>query len=117
MPILIQKLSRLGCYDGLALTAIVIAGCAQQQNPNYYAVEHDTTASDAPQQAQGPASARAPSQIQLAFGDQPRKPNEQPPTPQAAAQASVREATRPLMQAQTRSEDTTSEPQSPTRST
>jgi hypothetical protein len=61
---------------GAALLALVMAGCAQQKPAGYYDTPHDSTESDALNQAQGRTSARAPSQIQLDFGNtqETRKP-------------------------------------------
>lgn len=102
MPTPIHLFFRLGRYCAPILAVAVITGCAQQQqNPNYYTVAHDTTESDALQQAQGSSGVQAPSQIQLGFGDQQQKKKGQAPDPQAKAQANLREATRPLMQART----------------
>lgn len=101
MPTHCQKFSRTGRLLGVAAAAVVLAGCAQQRNPNYYAVEHDSTQSDALQQAEGPTGTMAPSQIQLQFGGQQKKKSAQQQSPQAKAQEAVREATRPLMQAKT----------------
>ncbi len=49
-------------------SALLLAGCAQQQAPGYYDVPHDSTQADAMQQAQGRGNARAPSQLQFGFG-------------------------------------------------
>jgi len=102
MPAFTDKFLRLMRHGALAAAAMTLAGCAQQRNPDYYAVGRDTTLSDAQQQAQGSApSARAPSQIQLGFGDQRRKPKGDQPSPQDVAQAELRAATRPLLEAKT----------------
>ena len=102
MRILAKNFLFPGRCGGAALALALIAGCAQQRGSDYYSVEHDTTASDALVQAQGPAQARrAPSQIQLGFGDQRQIEKERATTPEDEAKASVREATRPLMQAKT----------------
>jgi hypothetical protein len=53
---------------GVAILALVLAGCAQQRPDGYYATPHDSTEADAQQQAQGRTGARAPAQIQLGFG-------------------------------------------------
>lgn len=53
---------------GVVLAALVLGGCAQQQKPGYYDTPHDSTMSDAQNQAQGRHATRAPSQIQLGFG-------------------------------------------------
>lgn len=83
---------------GAALLALALAGCAQQKTPGYYAVPQDTTAADAQKAAQGGSGARAPSQIQLGFGDKqgPRAIGSQP-TP---ADETVVKA-RPLIEAKT----------------
>lgn len=85
----------------LAAACLALTGCAQQRAPDYYAVEHDTTYSDAQQQAQGTAQARAPSQIQLGFGNQAQKKNNPPQDSESAAQAREWEATRPLREPKT----------------
>lgn len=53
---------------GVAILALLLAGCAQQQTPGYYSTAHDSTEADAQAHAQGRAAARAPSQVQLGFG-------------------------------------------------
>src|SRR5690606_22221762 len=59
---------------GAALLALAMTGCAQKP-AGYYAVQHDTTAADAQQNAQGRDGIQAPSQIQLGFGNnQPARP-------------------------------------------
>lgn len=85
---------------GAALLALAMAGCAQQKPAGYYAVQHDTTAADAQQNAQGRSGMRAPSQIQLGFGqDQPAKPVAQEEA--AAAQNEPVIKARPLAEART----------------
>src|SRR5690606_37373875 len=72
--------------------------CAQQNAPDYYAVPHDSTTADAQEQAQGRSGARAPSQIQLGFGDR------QPPKAAGAQEAPAEQAVikaRPLAEAKT----------------
>ena len=90
---------------GLALLALALAGCAQQRSPGYYNTSHDNTLSDAQQQAQGRSTARAPSQIQLGFGDTEKKPK---PGSEAASEAAEQQnaaasapVVRPLMEAKT----------------
>lgn len=85
---------------GAMLLALVLAGCAQQRPPGYYDTPHDSTLSDAQKKAQGQAGARAPSQIQLGFGNE-NKPGK------AAAQSGDQRAARagavarPLTEAKT----------------
>lgn len=88
---------------GLALLALALAGCAQQRSPGYYNTGHDNTLSDAQQQAQGRNTARAPSQIQLGFGDTEKKPRPGDAAPEAAEQsaAAATPVVRPLMEAKT----------------
>jgi len=98
---------RASCALGAALIALALAGCAQQRAPGYYNPEHDSTLSDAQQQAQGVGISRAPSQVQLGFGDTTQKPAKPAPAkagekaeaPAAAAPAAT--AIRPLMEART----------------
>lgn len=87
---------------GGALLALMLAGCAQQSAPGYYKTEHDSTLSDAQQQAQGRNAARAPSQIQLGFGDtEQKKKKAAEATPAEAAGTSAIPAVRPLLEAKT----------------
>jgi hypothetical protein len=73
------------------LLALALAACAQTREPGYYTTEHDTTQSDARMQAQGRHTAKAPSQIQLGFGDQAAaRPGEQAPDSGAAASEPTR---------------------------
>lgn len=53
---------------GVALLTVLAAGCAQQQAPGYYTVDHDSTSADARKQAMGNKGSQAPSQIQMGFG-------------------------------------------------
>lgn len=55
----------------LVLGMALLTGCAQQQRPaaGYYDTPHDSTLADAQQQAQGRRGARAPSQLQMGFGE------------------------------------------------
>src|SRR5690554_859418 len=53
----------------LVIGMALLAGCAQQQTAGYYDTPHESTLSDAEQHAQGRRGARAPSQLQLGFGD------------------------------------------------
>lgn len=84
-----------------ACLVISAAGCARLNAPGYYDVPHDSTYSDAQKQAQGPAEARAPSQVQLGFGDQANKPSQAPAGGKAAAAASELEMARPLREPKT----------------
>ncbi|MGB6104268.1 MAG: hypothetical protein WBF88_10540 [Pusillimonas sp.] len=82
---------------GAALLALALAGCAQQQPAGYYDVPQDNTAADARNKAQGRSGARAPSQIQLGFGqDQPLKAVAAEPAPSGPAIKA-----RPLAEART----------------
>ncbi|MGB3289556.1 MAG: hypothetical protein WBA83_09795 [Burkholderiaceae bacterium] len=84
---------------GALALALLLAGCAQQRTPDYYATAHDSTASDAQMQAQGRSSARAPSQIQLGFGGD-QKANKPASAQEAAGEQAVVKA-RPLAEAKT----------------
>lgn len=91
---------------GAVLLAFMLAGCAKQSAPGYYNTAHDNTLSDAQQQAQGRNTARAPSQIQLGFGDTEQKKKaagEAAPAEAAGENAatSVMPAVRPLLEAKT----------------
>lgn len=83
---------------GIGLLSVLAAGCAQQQAAGYYAVDHDSTASDARKQAMGNKGSQAPSQIQLGFGNTNSKP------PLAAGESAASKTTaqlRPLAEAKT----------------
>lgn len=84
---------------GAALLAVLVSGCAQQQTAGYYDAVHDTTESDARQQAQGRSSARAPSQLQFGFGN--TAANTQPTTAAEVASANAAIQARPLAEAKT----------------
>lgn len=84
---------------GAAVLAVVLSGCAQQKASGYYDTPHDNTMSDAQLQAQGRDGARAPSQIQLGFGNERENAKKQDPEQQAAASNAV--AARPLTEAKT----------------
>lgn len=61
-----QSSAGISLVIGMAL----LTGCAQQQRPvGYYDTPHDTTLADAEQQAQGRRGSRAPSQLQIGFGE------------------------------------------------
>lgn len=80
----------------MAVAALLLAGCAQHREPNYYSMQRDNTESDARHQAQGRHDAIAPSQIQLGFGENAKKPGEDnTPSPQAQAQAALRPLSQP----------------------
>ncbi|MBP6019542.1 MAG: copper resistance protein NlpE N-terminal domain-containing protein [Burkholderiaceae bacterium] len=83
---------------GAAMLAILVSGCAQQQTAGYYTVPHDTTETDALNHAQGGQGARAPSQIQLGFGNTAQK---QPATPAEVAHTNAIVQARPLTEAKT----------------
>ena len=53
----------------LVMGMALLAGCAQQQTAGYYDTPYESTLSDAEQHAQGGRGTRAPSQLQLGFGD------------------------------------------------
>ena len=84
------------------LAALLLAGCAKDRPPGYYATEQDSTLSDAQYQAQGRSRERAPSQIQLGFGDtaKPEKAT-QSTKPELATKAAIAGKTRPLLEAKT----------------
>tara|TARA_A100000171_G_scaffold46855_1_gene52121 strand:- start:2214 stop:2924 length:711 start_codon:yes stop_codon:yes gene_type:complete len=65
-----------------AISLLALAGCAQQQQPGYYEPAKESTLSDARSQAQGRQNSRAPSQLQLGFGNNETEQN----TEQAAEQ-------------------------------
>lgn len=75
---------------GAAVLAMVLAGCAQQKTSGYYDTPHDNTMTDAQMQAQGRDVARAPSQIQLGFGNENEKANKQQSPQQAAESTAVK---------------------------
>lgn len=86
---------------GATVLAVLLSGCAQQKPTSYYDTPHDSTMADAQMQAQGRDGARAPSQIQLGFGDEQQKANakKQDPAQQAAASNAIK--ARPLTEAKT----------------
>ncbi|TEA78284.1 copper resistance protein NlpE N-terminal domain-containing protein [Allopusillimonas ginsengisoli] len=91
---------RFSCKSlGIALLALALTACAQTRSPDYYASSRDNTESDARMHAQGRSTSRAPSQIQLGFGDH------EGPRPMAgeapAAQAQAAQRVRPLTEAKT----------------
>src|SRR5690625_840437 len=54
----------------LALGMALLTGCAQApQPPGYYDTPHDSTLADAQKHAQGGRGTRAPSQVQIGFGE------------------------------------------------
>ncbi|HEU0229476.1 MAG TPA: hypothetical protein VFR20_02800 [Burkholderiaceae bacterium] len=102
MPHLIQRFLRPVLHASLAAAFLTLAGCAQQRAPGYYAVQHDNTYSDAQQQGQGTAQSKAPSQLQLGFGSQNQKANDNPAgNTESAVQTREWEATRPLREPKT----------------
>ncbi|MEO6959095.1 MAG: hypothetical protein ABI228_00455, partial [Burkholderiaceae bacterium] len=68
----------------IAFAALLLGACAQQKAPGYYATEHDTTATDARDQALGRERAQAPAQIQFGFGNTQKS---KPANSNAAAEA------------------------------
>ncbi|MFA5520574.1 MAG: hypothetical protein WCY98_02880 [Castellaniella sp.] len=56
------------CFS-LMLAAGLLGGCASERAPGYYDPPRESTLTDAQQQAVGRRSARAPSQLQLGFGE------------------------------------------------
>lgn len=89
----------------LVISALMVAGCAKQQTPGYYETGPESTLSDAQHQAQGRTIQRAPSQLQLGFGE--TSVSAVPGAPAApgaseTAPASGKDATiRPLREAKT----------------
>lgn len=82
-------------------TAILMAGCAQQRPDSYYDAPLESTLTDARKQAQGRRGARAPSQLQIGFGENERKshPDATPDAGETATAAGPR--ARPLAQPRT----------------
>lgn len=78
-------------FHPLALAAIsllALAGCAHQQQPGYYESAKESTLTDAQSQAQGRQNSRAPSQLQLGFGNNETEQNAE----QAAEQTGENQA-------------------------
>jgi len=91
MPFPAQLTRRSFCKPlGAAVLALVLAGCAQQKPSGYYDTPHDNTATDAQIHAQGRDVARAPSQIQLGFGNEEQKANRRKSQQQAAEGTAVK---------------------------
>lgn len=85
-------------FTGAAL--IALAGCASQQPAQQRA--HDSTLSDAQAQAQGRATSRAPTQLQLGFGDNaPKAPLTAPSEVEQANKAAIAAQARPLREPKT----------------
>lgn len=82
---------------GIALLALALTACAQTRTPGYYATSSNNTESDARMQADGRATARAPSQIQLGFGDREGAQ----PVGAAPKEGAAPERLRPLTEAKT----------------
>ncbi len=100
MPALKKPSIRFGLLTTLAASTLVIAGCAQQKTPGYYDTGPDSTLRDAQVKAQGRTGQRAPSQLQLGFGD--TKEDTVAPTADASTTAQSAVATiRPLREAKT----------------
>lgn len=93
----------------LVIGMALLTGCAQQQRPaGYYDTPHDTTLSDAQQQAQGRRGSRAPSQLQFGFGEtDTHEADQRTPTAPAVEADSAESPTstsmdvRPLLEAKT----------------
>jgi hypothetical protein len=99
MPPPVFKHFRPAALIGVALATLLLAGCAQQREPGYYATNTESTLSDAQYQAQGHSRERAPSQIQLGFGKE-AKPAA-PASPSESKQAANAATVRPLTEAKT----------------
>lgn len=95
----------------LVIGMALLTGCAQQQRPaGFYDTPHDSTLADAQQQAQGRRGARAPSQLQIGFGESDieaaRQRSQADPAAAVAAVSADTPATtsmnvRPLLEAKT----------------
>ncbi|WJJ92785.1 hypothetical protein [Neopusillimonas aromaticivorans] len=73
---------RPGLMAAVIASAFIVAGCAKQQTPGYYETGPESTLSDAQHQAQGRTIQRAPSQLQLGFGNtQENRRLKRPPLP------------------------------------
>ncbi len=84
--------SRRALTASAAFTALLLAGCAQQKEAGYYAPQRESTLTDAQHQAQR-QGARAPSQIQLGFGEEALKERERQAKAEANAQAAQEQGT------------------------
>lgn len=110
---MLHTISRIRFRTSAGVSLVVgmalLAGCAQQQRPaGYYDTPHDSTLADAQQQAQGRRGARAPSQLQIGFGETEAERAEQraqaaAPSGTVRADASAAESmnVRPLLEPKT----------------
>lgn len=96
------------CFRSAVLAAIsifAITGCAQQKQPGYYEPPKESTLSDARTQAKGRQNTRAPSQLQLGFGNnnEAQQPEENVQNQDGAANESTAQASviRPLREPKT----------------
>lgn len=86
---------------GLA-ALLLVGGCAQQRSPGYYASGPESTLSDARAKAQGSSTSRAPSQLQLGFGDQAKpEPSAESTPAEQADKAAIAGTIRPLREPKT----------------
>lgn len=86
----------------VACVALLLGACAQQKAPGYYATEHDTTATDARDQALGRERSYAPAQLQFGFGStQKSKPANGNAAAEAPAAATATANPRALTEAKT----------------
>ena len=95
---------RPGLLAAVLTSAFIVAGCAKQQAPGYYETGPESTLSDAQHQAQGRTIQRAPSQLQLGFGEAKEKATTETPaaTPATEAAPTYKAPTiRPLREAKT----------------
>lgn len=83
------------CFS-LTLAAGLLGGCASERAPGYYDPPRESTLTDAQQQAVGRRSTRAPSQLQLGFGESEAA---REATADAQAPASERREVRELLEA------------------
>lgn len=100
----IKSIFRHGRVAAMVASLFIIAGCAKQQAPGYYETGPESTLSDAQHQAQGRTIQRAPSQLQLGFGDtQEQKPADStaPATTAAATASGTTETAAPTRSAAT----------------
>lgn len=101
---------RVAAAISLVAGTALLAGCAQQRPAGYYDTPHESTLSDAQLQAQGGRGSRAPSQLQLGFGDEKTKARagadqrdttDSGTNAQAAEQSLSRAHARPLLEPRT----------------
>ena len=109
MPAPKKHVFRPGLMAAVIAGAFIVAGCAKQQTPGYYETGPESTLSDAQHQAQGRTIQRAPSQLQLGFGNTQEKPAPEATAASSAAAADTAEppvastaaTIRPLREAKT----------------